>query len=252
MTPARSIPPGLLLLLAGAWFANVWSEEIAEKRFDRANVLFEQGDYPQAIESYQALIENDSDSAAVRFNLGNALLRSSRIGEAVFHYRQALTYAPRDPAILTNLKYARESRNPEALSGGWPWLLKLTLNEWTLLTLVPFWVWMIARLMILFQTDAKPYLTIVSRTAFIALLLAGGVLALAALERYGSTTAVVVTEEAIVRYGPFPESEHSHKLEDSAEVRILGHKENWWHIEDASGREGWLERTQVRQLPPRP
>jgi uncharacterized protein YgiM (DUF1202 family) len=51
---------------------------------------------------------------------------------------------------------------------------------------------------------------------------------------------VVIVSEAVVRPGPFDESPSAFTLRDGAEVTVLGRKDTWLQITDASQRTGWL------------
>ncbi|MHC1763165.1 MAG: tetratricopeptide repeat protein [Verrucomicrobiia bacterium] len=240
----------LILLLAALPAVKAAREASAE--FDQANREFERGDYSAAIAGYQKLIEQNQASAAVFFNLGNAHFRAGNAGQAIVGYLLAQRLSPRDPDIRANLRFARES-----VSGGgtrpmsrWERLLNmLTLNQLAWITAGSLWTWLLwlaaGQVRPEWVKAFKPYLTSLG----IATAMAGLWLALLVNARLSTPTAVVITREAIVRYGPFEEAQSSHSLRDGAELAVLDRKDNWLQVMDGARRTGWLHAEEVAVLP---
>ena len=95
---------GVFWVLAGGVFAQGPSpaELMAE-----ANGRYERGEYAEAAQVYEALIDLGYRDAAVYYNLGNAYLESGDLGQAVLNYLRAEELSPRDPDLLANLALAR-------------------------------------------------------------------------------------------------------------------------------------------------
>lgn len=223
--------------------------------FDSANILYEQGHYKEAAESYRQLIANDSDSAAIHFNLGNALYQLGQIGAALGEYQLALAFAPRDPDILANIRFTKEKLGASAVIPRSFWqqlLLQLTLNEWTLLALAPYWAWICVSAMSLFLKEGRTGLSTLAKYAAIAFLVTGLLLFSAANERLGKQYAVVTAKEAVVRFGPFEESKSSHNLVDGIEIQLIDYKDGWHQIRDPQDQIGWLRQDQVLKLQAHP
>jgi len=77
--------------------------------YNQGNQLYARKDYAAAALAYQKALEA-GPSAAVHFNLGNALFKSGRIGQAIVHYRRARYLDPRDGDVPANLNFARAYR----------------------------------------------------------------------------------------------------------------------------------------------
>ena len=88
--------------------------------FNEANKLFELGKYPEAIAAYEKIIQSGTESVPVYFNLGNAFLKSGKVGRSIVAYRRAEQLSPRDPDIRANLRFARDQAGrgtaPQAVS----------------------------------------------------------------------------------------------------------------------------------------
>lgn len=226
-----------------------------ETPFDKANILYEQGQYEAATLAYRQIIADGSDSAAVRFNLGNALYQSGQIGSALVEYHQALGLAPRDPDIQANIRFTREKLGTTAVIPKSFWqqfLLQLTLNEWTLIALVPFWIWIIASALSFLMGANRASVSAITKCAGITFFIMGLLLFSAANERLGKKYAVVTAKEAVVRFGPFEESKSSHNLADGIEIQLVGYKEGWHQIRDPQDQIGWLRQDQILKLQTHP
>ena len=58
-------------------------------------------------------------------------------------------------------------------------------------------------------------------------------------------TAIVITSEAVVRYGPLAESPTAFTVHDGAELRVLDQKDEWLQVNAGPNRVGWLRRDQA-------
>lgn len=222
--------------------------------FDDANILYEQGLYEGAADAYRSILDGEVDSAAIRFNLGNALYQSGHIGLALTEYYQALAISPRDPDIIANIRFLREKLGADSAVKRSFWqqsLLQLTLNEWTVITILPFWLWLGAAALGQLLRSPSP-LAILSKGAGLTFAVAAFLLANAAHQRLGRSYGVVTTQEAVVRFGPFEESKSSHTLPDGVEMEVLDEKDGWRQIRDSKDQLGWIKEDHLAILPPLP
>ena len=70
-----------------------------------ANQLYDAGKFAEAAAAYEKI---EPKTAHVYYNLGNAWFRQDKLGLAILNYAQARRFAPRDPDILANLKFAQQ------------------------------------------------------------------------------------------------------------------------------------------------
>jgi hypothetical protein len=221
--------------------------------FDQANRLYEQGKFTDAAAAYQQLIASGHSSPTLYYNLGNARFKAGQLGRAVAAYRRAEQLSPRDPNIRFNLDFARKQVTGSNTPAPNLWqraLSRLTLNEWALLATAAFWICFA----LLILCELKPAWRRPLHTYTIAAgSLASLFIALFCLALYQtahSNEAVVVTQQAVVRYGPLEDSRVHFQLRDGAEVQVLARKQNgaaesWLQVRDGSRRVGWLKSDQV-------
>jgi len=223
------------------------SAAVSAAAFDSANKLYEEGKFAEAASAYETMAKSGQASAALYFNLGNAFFKSGQIGHAIAAYRQAEQLTPRDPDLRANLQFARnQTPSPTLLPTRWQrWLGRLTLNEWTVLAAGTVWLWLLLLAVLQWRPALRPTLRAYVLTLAV---LAGLLVACAAAtlrENRFVRIAIVITGEAIVRYGPLAESPTAFTVHDGAELRVLDQKDDWLQVSTGPGRFGWLRRDQV-------
>jgi len=215
----------------------------ADAQFDAANRLYAQSKFVEAATAYGKLIDADTVSPALYFNLGNAFFKAGQIGHAIAAYRQAEEMSPRDPDVRANLQFARNLVPGPKLGANRMrrWLGKLSTTEWVGLSTAAVWV----TLGLLMACSLKPVLKPTLRSwlwlaiGTTAAVIACTLLALAANASH--KIAIVAVSEVPVRNGPFDESPAAFTAHDGAELRVLDHKDDWLQVTDGTTRVGWLK-----------
>jgi tetratricopeptide (TPR) repeat protein len=215
--------------------------------FEAANKLYEEGKFSPAAAAYEKLTQSGQVSSAIYFNLGNALFKSSQIGRAIAAYRRAEQLAPRDPDIRANLQFARNQiQGPTLVPDRWQRLLgKLTLNEWTMFVSAAVWILFVMLALLQWRPALKPALRNGLLAVGLLTVLSGACLASAVYESRSFRTAIVVSPEVVVRYGPFDESQNAFTAHDGAELRVLDQKDDWFQVSPDPRRIGWLRKSHV-------
>ena len=78
--------------------------------YNIANSLYQQGQYEQALEQYNAVILSGKESADLYYNMGNAAYRSNSIGHAILYYEKALKLEPAHEDAIHNLDFVSRYR----------------------------------------------------------------------------------------------------------------------------------------------
>ena len=214
--------------------------------FERGNKLYEQNKFADAVAAYDNLIADGKVSAAIFFNRGNAFFKQNQIGKAIASYRQAEKMAPRDPEVRANLQFARNQAGSATLkTERWKnWLNRLTVNEWTALAALAFWLLFVLLAVVQWRTELKRTFSkfIFALTAILLLLAIP--LGLSIQDFYSSKVAIVTAREAVVRNGPLDESQIAFRASDGAELSVLDSKDDWLQVSDGR-RVGWVKRDAV-------
>ena len=62
--------------------------------------------------------------------------------------------------------------------------------------------------------------------------------------------AVVTQRTAVMRLGPFEESQSAMELKDGAELRVLDVKDDWLQVTPDDRQRGWIPAASVRRIEP--
>lgn len=223
----------------------------APSEFDMANRLYEKGDYAGAVATYQKLTESHKASPALLFNLGNAYFKNGQIGRAIFAYRHAQRLNPRDPDIRANLKFALSTvpGNDARTSNIDRALQLLTINERGIWTAISLWL--------LFGCLAIGQFRPAARNAFRMLVVASAIFSVffgawyaqGLIARATERKVIVIAPTSVVRFGPLEESQVSFNVRDGNELQLLGRKDRWLQVADASNRSGWIPANDVAEEP---
>ncbi len=75
--------------------------------FEKANELYSQKEYEQAIEKYQKVLKNGYESAELYYNLANSYYRTKQLNYSIYYYEKAKLLAPDDEDIQNNSEMAK-------------------------------------------------------------------------------------------------------------------------------------------------
>jgi tetratricopeptide (TPR) repeat protein len=235
-----------VLIFAGNVFA---ADAVAG--FSAANRLYAEGKFPDAANAYEKILVTGEQSSALLFNYANAEFKSGSFGKAIDGYRRAELLAPRDSEIRANLAFVRNQvQGATVRESRWhDWLGQLSLDEWTLLAVVAFWLTFV----LLAARQLRPALVPKLKNAtwiFAALtIFSGAALGLQAANHFSKLTAVVIADNVTARSGPFDDAQNAFTARDGAELLVLSQRDNWVQVADASGKTGWLSAKQLAILP---
>jgi hypothetical protein len=238
--------------------APVASSTSASVTMQTANGLYERGQFSQAAQAYQHLVNQGFADSALFYNLGNAYYKIEDYGRAILNFRRAQQLAPRDPDIEANLALARAQAVDQfeaADEGGLfsqlgeavqSWL---TLNELAMVALAA-WI-LFVFLVILFGTargrgtgaagawrKGLQYALVAS-----AVVLVVGILALGSALTLDRNLAegVIVADAVDVTSGPGRQYVAEFTLHGGAEVSLVETRGSWVRLALPGGElEGWV------------
>jgi tetratricopeptide (TPR) repeat protein len=219
--------------------------------FDVANKLYAEGKFADAADFYKKILQTGATSPNLLFNYGNAEFKAGHLGRAVTAYRLAKQLSPREADVRANLEFAR-SRVQGAASPAsrWEnWLGTLTVNEWTALAAVSFWLTFTLLAIMQIWPTLKTFLRSFTRVVAVVMILSVLCCSAAVSIHISKKTAVVVAPDLVARSGPFDDAQNAFTAHDGTEFSVLSQHDDWVQVTDGSGKIGWLERKQVEILP---
>ena len=75
--------------------------------FEKANTLYNDGKYAEAIDNYNEILKSEKHSADFYFNLANAHYKLNNIAPSIYYYEKALLLNPNDADIKNNIAFAK-------------------------------------------------------------------------------------------------------------------------------------------------
>jgi tetratricopeptide (TPR) repeat protein len=229
-----------------------------ETLFEQGNSLYNDGNYTEAIEKYQAILDSGKHSAELYFNLGNAYYKLNNIAPSIYYYEKALQLAPNDTDILNNIAFARNmtidvvDNIPEI---GFSKFVKTFTNLLSFDAWAKISVGLVILFVILFLSYYFSYTSFKKRLAFVgslaAVVLACSALSLA-FHKYNldknDKPAIVFAKESQIKSEPNLRSTEAFKLHEGTKVQILDTVNNWKKIKLADGKTGWIVSDDIKAL----
>lgn len=216
----------------------------------RANQSYEAGNFREAAETYEAIIQAGVRDSAIYYNLGNAYFKQGELGRAVLNYRRAQALNPRDADIAANLRIARSQTADqiEASAEGTTANLIQVAEEWLTLheaALLALALWLLIGLFaMLFVLKPRWRRSCGVVMAVLAVFLIIGLISMASRfyrERW-YPSAVVIASEANVTSGPGTADQYllEFTLHPGTEVRLLESRPGWRRIALPGDLQGWV------------
>ncbi|MGB0788238.1 MAG: tetratricopeptide repeat protein [Marinirhabdus sp.] len=226
--------------------------------FEQGKEAYKNGNFQEAATLWSQIVEGGSHSASVYYNLGNAHYKLNQIGPSIYYYEKALQLAPNDGTIKNNLAFAENARvdlieplpQPvfkkwyNSVSGvfnfdGWAWLCVGFSMLFTVLFLAYCF----------FASERKKRLFFAGSLISVVLFLGAFAMAFTTHNDVkNNTPAIVFSESASVKSEPRPGSDNVFTLHEGTKVQVTATDGAWVRIQLADGKDGWLPKTDVKQL----
>ncbi|MBQ1408973.1 MAG: tetratricopeptide repeat protein [Bacteroidales bacterium] len=218
--------------------------------FQQANAAYDSGDYAQAVELYNEIADNGYDSWELRYNLGNAYYRLDETGLSILNYERALRMAPGKKTIKDNLALARSHTADNIEELPHPFLLDwinavtgiMPLRGWlvTVVILVILGCAALSIFLIAKEYRIRRSLFIVSMTLLLLIVLSAIGAAISAHHATNDKEAIITAPLVVVKGSPDAKSVDKFVLHEGTKISIGDEQDEWWQIEIADGKSGWI------------
>lgn len=256
-----------LAIVIGVVSFVVMSSRTAEaglrETFDAGNEAFWSGDFEQAIESYESLVELGVWDVDVFYNMGTAYARQGELGRAILNFERALLIDPSHEDARENLASVRRLLARQRTAEGrdadiepprsfWMNLLNRVTTAQVVIPFLICWAGLFIVLGARRLTKSE-----VARLALliVALLFAVGAVISGSLvfgkASYDSEVHEAIAcgdESAVLREGPGDRFRRAFDVETGARLRVIDLEGEWLHLRDSQGREGWGRTSEFGEL----
>ncbi len=225
--------------------------ESATALFQKGNESYEAGNFDQAIEEYEKIVDLRIKNSKVFYNLGNAYFRENQLGKAILNYRRALSLDPRDEDSIANLRFAKlftldkiEEQRVNPFFNLLHWFLDLwSMNELTLLASLSYCLFITFGILIIFRRSRRSLL--LGLTILLVILLIFSSSLATKLYLNSLKSGVLIAPQAEVRSGPGGDYTLQFTGHEGLEFQINGETEDWYRIMLPNGVKGWISKEVV-------
>ncbi len=237
-------------IISFSLFANV------ENTFQQANELYSNGEYTQAIELYDSLINSNVSSANIYYNIGNSYFKLDDIPNAILYFEKAKKIEPNNLDIIYNIELAN-TRIADKIEQVPQFFLKtiylttlnsLTEKQWTTVNISLFIIFLI--FIVLFYTrSTNRRLWLSFSIAFIILTFTSGIIGFQSYKQKTThNTAIIFTPTIDIKSAPDTKSNTIFILHQGTKISLLEKTAQWQKVRIASGSEGWLKTNNIIEI----
>ena len=239
-------------------FLFITSFVFAQSGFEKGNVLYQKGQYEQAIQAYESVLDSRQQSADLYFNLGNCYYKLNKVAPSIYNYEKALVLAPEDVDITNNLKFAQKLTIDEVKEVPKVGFAKL-LHDFTGMYHYNTWAWISIVFGLLFLGFFIGYYfslaAVLKRIFFFGmfvwvlfLLVSVGAAIFEKNHFVTDRPAIVFAEVTEVKSEPQKASPATFILHEGTKVFVKEILGKWKKIELTDGTEGWIESGAIREV----
>ena len=223
-----------------------------ESLFRKANEEYLNKNYEKALEYYHQILNNETYSVALYFNMGNCYYKLSKPGNAILYYEKALKEAPTDEDIKENLAIVNAEIVDKFDVPEQMFLFDLynsikysmSLNQYFLLFVIMFFLILISFLLKRFYKEKLgsnliSFFSVLSVTIIFFIIVR--------LSESKSTHAVLLKEQSEVYTSPSAENQ-AFVLHEGAKIEIIRNSNGYYEISTIDGKTGWINENDIGKI----
>ncbi len=230
----------------------------AQSAFDKGNEQYRKGQYQEAVQSYESILNEGKESAEVYFNLGNAYYKLNEVAPAIYNYEKALLLKPNDKDIQVNLGFAQKmviddiQAVPKVGFSKFFYGLVSTYHYDT-------WAWIavgFAFVVLLFFTGYYfAGTTLLKRLFFAGMFAALLIIVISVMSAFFVKSqagkmrpAIIFSEVVSVKSEPLNNAPDAFILHEGTKVNVTEELDSWKKIELADETVGWIKASDIKEL----
>ena len=218
--------------------------------FYKANSLYEEGKYDEAINMYSGLIEKGLESGNLYYNIGNSYFKKGELGRAILNYERANKLIPGDSDLKSNYDFALSKVRNVISVTSIPFQKKVmalyksfSINGLTILLSA---IYIILLLVVFIFIIVRPGVR--HKTIFAACLILFFLLTSYALFdriRSDNRGAVLISADSDARFEPIEDATVHFTLYEGTKIYVIQQKRDWFKIRRQDGKVGWINKDDV-------
>jgi tetratricopeptide (TPR) repeat protein len=224
--------------------------------FYEGNVYYSDGNFEEAIHSYEGILDLGRESGALYYNLGNAYFKNGDLGKAILNYLRARRLIPRDADLKSNLDYARSLIKGGVVIPKENWFSRIFLKFTNFFntdgivvfgTILYFALSFFIIIAIISRRLKKAFI-LLSVPLLLFLLLSIFSFRVKFINQVIEKRAVVIAQSAESKFEPLDEATTFFTLNEGESVSVVDSKDEWLKVRRPDDRQGWIKKETVEFL----
>ncbi|HLW05919.1 MAG TPA: tetratricopeptide repeat protein [Marinilabiliaceae bacterium] len=223
---------------------------LADQRFQEANLFYQNGEYENAINTYENIINSGVESSEIYYNLGNSYYREGALPSAILNYERALLLAPQDNDVRYNLNlaYSQITDKIEPIDHFFisKWFASIRnvadSDTWALVSIVTFSLFLIGMLFFFFsqKTGLRKLTFFIALWALLSSIITFSYSHTQKQRLINREHAIVFSPSVTVKSAPQGGGTDLFVIHEGTKVKIMQTLNNWHEIMLQDGSVGWM------------
>ncbi|SFJ46196.1 tetratricopeptide repeat protein [Myroides guanonis] len=239
--------------------STIWAKEVdSAEKFKKANTLYEQKQYSEALKEYESLEREGVQSDNLYYNMGNTYYKLHEVGSAIYYYEKALLINPELKEASVNLKFAQKSlegkitkiQKLESKDIIYQSFNFLSFNQWAKVATI--FAFLSLALFILYYLSTQ---SLLKRISFASIFVCVAAMLISSYAAYSTkdyedtyNPAIVLEDNAVFKDEAKNSAKTIMELKEGTKVYILEEKALWFKVKLENQEIGWLLKTSLRPL----
>ena len=229
-----------------------------ESSWQSANQFYSDGNYEDAVNQYESILNSGYESSELYFNLGNAYFKLNQIPSAILYYEKARKLAPEDEQINFNLALANSrivdkmEPLPEFFLRTW-WKGARDIfssNRWAGTGIFFFILALISAAVFIISTQViQRKISFWAGVVFLGFMMISLTFSYSSYHEYSrQTSGIIFTPTVTVKSSPSDGSVDLFVIHEGTKVLVTDRVENWCEVKLANGNVGWVRTDTFRPI----
>jgi len=226
--------------------------------FAKANDMYTQGKYQDAIDMYENIIKLGYESSELYYNLGNAYYKQNVISRSILNYEKALQFAPNDENIKYNLELTNRlvvdkiEKLPVFFITAWVRDLRniFATDSWAYVSMITFVIFLIFVSFYLYSRSLG-IKKLSFWLGFVVLVLSVVSFVFSYQQKQNILarhSAIVMNPSVTVKSSPDASGTDLFVVHEGTKVWIEDHISGWDEIKLSDGSKGWLKVEDIEEI----
>lgn len=232
--------------------------QLPDELMKNANKFYQEGQFEQAVQTYQKILGQGLESGAIYYNLGNAYFKSGKLGYAIYCYEKGLKLEPNDEDLSYNLRIAQArtfdkiTEMPKLFIIAW-WeglVTSLSISAWSFIVIFIFWILLISIAVYYFSRNSRfQRISFLSSSISLSVLIVAVVLLFARVNREAATNYGILLQQTYsVKVSPDVKGSDAFVIHEGIKFSVEDHVNDWVKIRLVDGKIGWIPKSVMGQI----